>query len=335
MTTGTDQPPRARVRPVHLLYRKSDWVHMYEKLSVSGSDCDAKVMRLAERIPPKRRLLKFGAVPNQAFFSDVRVRFPHMREPIELFSDMAALSTVAHTGYRVPPVLLEGPAGIGKTALAQSLAKAIGARMEVIDMAAVSAGFAISGSHPSWSAAKQGCIFDLLTDTAAVANPVVVLDELDKVGGEKRYDPCGPLYSLLEPVSARAFKDEFIPLPIDASAIIWIATCNRATDVPGPIRSRFDIYSIDNPTTQGWASIARSIWSDLMEAEPLWAKILAPTLAENVIARLIQLGDAREISRVLVRAAARAAKAGRTALISEDVPPSRQCGSRRHPIGFT
>jgi ATP-dependent Lon protease len=323
------------VGPVHQLYSDSDLVQLRRSLRPDKSDSDSKIWELAKQLPPAPRLLSFGATPEQDFFKRLLDRFPHMREPIDLFADMAGLSIATNSGYQSPPILLEGPPGIGKTAFANALARAVGTKMEVLNMAGITAGFIISGSHASWSSGKQGRIFDLLTSTNASANPVVVLDELDKVGGDHRFDPCGSLYTLLEPSSARSFKDEFIPLPIDASTIIWIATCNRAVDIPSPLLSRFDAFAIEVPDSNAWAAIVRSIWSDLFASTPRWARMFSPTLADDVITMLVSLGDARDISRVLTRAVARAARAGRAVLVPDDVRASHPSNSRkRRPIGF-
>jgi ATP-dependent Lon protease len=298
-------------------------------------DGDSKIWNVAQQLPDAPLLLPFSASPEQDFFKGLLERFPHMREPIELFADMAGLSAATNCGYQAPPVLLEGPPGIGKTAFANALAGGIGTKIEVLNMAGVTAGFMISGSHASWSSSKPGRVFDLLTGKNATANPVVVLDELDKVGGDTRFDPCGSLYTLLEPSSARSFKDEFIPLPIDVSTIIWIATCNRATEIPAPLLSRFDTFAIEMPDSNAWAAIVRSIWMDLLATRPRLAALFSPTLAEEVIAMLIPFGDAREISRALTRAVARAARAGRATLIADDVRMTRPGGVRkRRSIGF-
>ena len=85
---------------------------------------------------------------------------------------------------------------------------------------------------------------------------LVVLDEVDKSGGDHRYDPMGALYTLLERDTAASFKDEFIDLDMDASHILWIATANDESAIPEPILNRMNVYEIERPDAEGSRRIA-------------------------------------------------------------------------------
>ena len=89
----------------------------------------------------------------------------------------------------------------------------------------------LTGASAQWQNARPGKIAQALIE-GEYANPVVVLDEIDKSGGDHRYDPMGALYTLLERDTAASFKDEFIDVDMDASHILWIATANDDSAIP-------------------------------------------------------------------------------------------------------
>jgi ATP-dependent Lon protease len=115
------------------------------------------------------------------------------------------------------PILLLGGPGVGKTHFAKRLARIMQTDCELISMNALSAGFVITGSSASWRGAKCGKVAERLV-RGQFANPVMVLDEVEKATGSSQSDPLAALYQLLEPETSCAFRDEFIDVDIDASA---------------------------------------------------------------------------------------------------------------------
>jgi len=101
-------------------------------------------------------------------------------------------------------------------------------------MSSLTAGWVLSGASSQWKGARPGKIFETLVD-GAYANPVMVVDEIDKARGEHAYDPLGALYGLLEHDTAGTFTDEFAEVSIDASQVIWVATANDDRAIPEPI----------------------------------------------------------------------------------------------------
>ena len=156
------------------------------------------------------------------------------------------------------------------------------------------------------------------------ANPLFVLDEIDKAGGDSRYDPMGALYTLLEPETAQRFRDEFVDLEIDASHILWIATANDASSIPEPILSRMNVYTIERPDAEGARAIAACIYRGLL-ARHCWK--FEPEPRPQVLAQLGEVAP-REMRKVLVDAMGTAKLAGRDHLEVEDLalvkPPIRQ-----------
>src|SRR2546430_16591700 len=104
-------------------------------------------------------------------------------------------------------------------------------------MSSLTAGWVLTGASAQWHNARPGKIAQTLIE-GEYANPVVVLDEVDKAGGDSRYDPIGALYTLLERDTASHFKDEFIDVDMDASQIPGIATANEESEIPDPTLTR-------------------------------------------------------------------------------------------------
>lgn len=161
------------------------------------------------------------------------------------------------------------------------------------------------------------------------ANPVLVLDEVDKAGGDHRYDPMAALYSLLEPETAGHFRDEYIDVDIDASHILWIATANDESGIPEPILNRMNVYSIERPDADGSRRIALAVYQAILDQHH-WS--FPPEPAESVLDKLVGIPP-RDMKRLLQDAFGNARIAQRDHLVPEDVDLTKLCG-RRAKLGF-
>jgi ATP-dependent Lon protease len=195
-------------------------------------------------------------------------------------------------------------------------------------MSSLTAGWVLSGASSQWKNAKPGKVFETFLN-GEYANPVLVVDEIDKASADGQYDPLGALYELLETQTATRFTDEFAEIPIDASGAVWFATANDASRIPEPLLNRMNVYEIEAPDAEGSARIAHSIYRDLRDSHD-WGKRFPEAPSEGVVEKLALLTP-REMRRAVQAAFGNAKVAGRDELRPEDVESAR---SRKSRIGF-
>jgi predicted phosphodiesterase len=200
--------------------------------------------------------------------------FPNFANVISHVRAMGALAELGDGVVRLDAIVLDGPPGTGKSTFAEGLGEAISGSFVRVAMSAAESGAQLGGSATSWSNSQTGLVFDCLF-TGTYANPMVLLDELDKAPTQEgqRHSPIGPLYQLLEPSMARAFRDLSLPmLPIDTSAITWVATTNTRRWLPEPILSRLLPFDIGLPQPDQAVQMVNSVMRGLALAEPALAR---------------------------------------------------------------
>jgi ATP-dependent Lon protease len=274
----------------------------------------------------QRFTIKPSALPDiNALINDL----PNFAEPLEDIRRQLVLSLAGDDAIDLEPMLLLGDPGIGKTHFARRLSLLLGTGYNFIGMSSLTAGWILSGASAQWKNAKPGKVFDALVN-GDYANPVIVVDEIDKVGGDHQYDPLGSLYTLLERDTASEFIDEFAEVAIDASDVVWIATANDARSIPEPILNRMNVYSIDAPDAEGSRRIAACIYRELRD-EHSWGKLFPPDLEADALERVAKLKP-REMRRVMLTAFGNAKLAGRHEVRADDVSDERI--ARKARIGF-
>jgi ATP-dependent Lon protease len=254
---------------------------------------------------------------------------PNFEEPLRDLKRQVALAADSSDLLEIAPMLLLGEPGIGKTHFARRVAELLGTGCAVVPMSALTAGWILSGASSQWKNAKPGKVFDTLF-RGDYANPLIVVDEIDKASGSSQYDPLGALYSLLEHDSASAFIDEFVELPIDCSSVVWVATANDASAIPEPILNRMNVYDIEPPDEDGVRRIAVNLYREIRAGHD-WGSAFPEAPSAAVLDALAQFKP-REMRRLLVNAFGAAKLASRDELLPQDIDGERT--RRRARIGF-
>jgi ATP-dependent Lon protease len=254
---------------------------------------------------------------------------PNFSEVLDDIRKQLALCVETDDPMEVTPMLLLGKPGIGKTHFAKRLSKLLGTGYGFVGMSSLTAGWVLSGASSQWKNAKPGKVFDTLVQ-GDYANPVIVIDEIDKATGDSQYDPLGALYTLLEHDTAREFSDEFAEIAIDASEVVWVATANEARAIPEPILNRMNVYEIPEPDFDGACRIANSIYREIRESHH-WGERFPQGLEHDALDRVASLSP-REMRRIILNAFGNARLSQRDRVIANDVETDR--GQRKHRIGF-
>lgn len=168
----------------------------------------------------------------------LKAKYPNCKDFLDYVGSFAMLGTKQpYPAFYFPPVLLVGVPGIGKTAVVNAVADLVGVGIRQVDMASTTAGMVLGGMSTQWSDAKTGVVVNLLRENVA-ANPIVILDEIDKASSSAKFDPLGPLYNLLEQGTAAKFIDEALDLPSNAAHVLYVATANTLETIPAAMLSR-------------------------------------------------------------------------------------------------
>lgn len=234
-------------------------------------------------------------------------KFPNFESVINaILPELALYNISLDPLFQMMPLLLVGDPGIGKTRFVHALATSLNLDFKRVDCGGVTAHWVLSGMNGSWKDAKPGEIANTLMEGTSI-NPLIMLDEIDKLSGDRQTDPFNVLHNLIEKDTAKTFKDECLGVPINASHISWLATANSTSSIPNSIQSRFRILNIPTPSKEQMPAIVDSIYEDLLtEHATSWGSRFSKSLPDDTKALLIEVP--RDLKKLLLTACGQAAK---------------------------
>lgn len=316
----------------HRPVAREDYDPRLEHLVYTPAAVDALVKRATRSTPDKeirkrdealaKQLREAGplrAIANPANvllkLADLRTSQPQFAAVVDLIRNQLLLASRTGKGLRIPPLLLNGEPGIGKTHFATALAEALGTSVTRIAFDAPITGATLIGSERRWGNTSYGAVFEALC-LGDFANPIFILDEIDKSASRREWNPISVLHSLLEPSTAAHARDISMDFEFDASLITWIATCNSSRYLSDAIRSRFREFHIQRAGAPEAIACAESVIARAF-AELQLVDFDPP--GRGTAVALAHL-SAREIKQAFEQAVAQAIAAGRHRVSAQDLP---------------
>ncbi|HEY3843301.1 MAG TPA: endopeptidase La [Acidimicrobiales bacterium] len=231
---------------------------------------------------------------------------------------------------------LVGPPGVGKTSLGESVAGALGRKFVRVSLGGVRDEAEIRGHRRTYVGAQPGRLVRALRE-AGTMNPVIVLDEVDKIGADFRGDPSSALLEVLDPAQNHTFRDHYLEVDLDLSRVMFIATANVVDTIPGPLLDRMEVIRLDGYTESEKVSIARhhlvgrqleraALRADEVEITDDALRTIVADYTREAGVRSLE----RELGRLLRKVATKLAAGERDAPIAVDAADVREWLGRPH-----
>ena len=238
---------------------------------------------------------------------------PHFSAVIDFVQGQILMARELKRPQHIPPFLIVGAAGVGKTHFTLELARCLGRMIHRHSFDAGHTGDGLIGSARHWANTTPGLVFKAICQSDA-ADPLILLDEIDKATSAGKRNPLAPLHSLLEPLTSNQITDISVGLTFDASHATWVATANHLECVPETIRSRFRIFHIQMPSAEQALQLALNV------ATTLHARFPGFVVPSRLVVRELAHLSPREQIQALEHAYAGALVNGRKHLVPMDLP---------------
>lgn len=279
----------------------------HERLGLeSDKDNEKRLGGLKGITKPK----KLTHVPVQALAEIERLgeEQPNFAEVTELIINTLHAQMITGRSAQLPPLLLSGAPGVGKTRYIKRIAKILGVAFADIQLAGVPDAFKICGLSRYWGTAGEGVIANLFA-TQDFANPIFLMDEIDKTKKDEKSDPLSVILLLLEKESSKCFKDSFIDIPMDVSHASFIATANSISELPETLLSRLHCIEVQPLDYAGRCMMVKTTYQELLEQEGFQG-FLSPELALGMLEALAGCEElnGRELKREILLAMQRACR---------------------------